>query len=112
MRPLIAVGVAALVAFASLAHAQLAPAPDLTGTWTGRLACKGISLSPGMSGEFNFVDPAAELVITQSGTNLAARLRAQDPDSPAVLLVDPLCGPVVVSPTKPAHVRAGLTALT
>src|SRR4029078_12281105 len=51
MRTLSALVVAAALGFASLAQAGT-PVPDLTGTWTGTLSCKGISSSPFLFGSF------------------------------------------------------------
>ena len=108
---------AIVLGFASLASAGTSPVPDLTGTWTGKLACKGIGTSPFLFGDFNFVDKAATLSITQlkvviSGgdsvsANLIATIDAEDPDFPFEVH-SVMCGPVVVNPAKTKQVRAGL----
>jgi hypothetical protein len=98
--------IATAIVFADLAHAGMVPVPDLTGTWTGKLSCKGISAS--LSGSFKLVDKAATIEITQADEALTAALTAEDPDFPFVLLYDPMCGSVVVDAAKPNQVRAGL----
>jgi hypothetical protein len=109
MKILPALVVAAGIGFANLAHAGGVMVPDLTGTWTGKLACKGIGSTPLLFGDFNFVDKAATLEITQSDTALTAALSAEDPDFAFPLVVNPMCGTVVMSPSKP-KARAGLVA--
>jgi hypothetical protein len=128
MRTLSALVIATALCCAPRAEAQTAP--DLTGTWTGKLACKGISTSPFLFGAFNFIAKEATLEITQlesmppaltagdtagprgigeAAPLLLARLEAEDPDYPQPLLAN-MCGPVVVNPAKPKQVRAGLAA--
>jgi len=102
---------AALIGSAGLAHAGgMVPVPDLTGTWTGKLSCKGISGSPFLFGSFTFTDKEATLEITQSDEDLAAVLEAEDPDFAFAFFVDPMCGSVIVDPAKPEKARAGLVA--
>ena len=125
MRTLPALVIAAALGIATVASAQ--DAPNLTGTWSGKLACKGISTSPFLFGAFNFVDKEATLEITQlesmpalttdetprglgpSSPIMLARLQAEDTDYPQQIITT-MCGPVVVNPTNPKQVRAGLVA--
>jgi hypothetical protein len=109
MRTLSAFVLAVALGFAPSAHAGMIAVPNLTGTWTGKLTCKGIGDSVLLFGSFNFTDKEATLEITQSGDDLAAALDADDPDFPAGIFVE-MCGSVVVDPAKPEKARAGLAA--
>jgi hypothetical protein len=110
MRTFPALVIATAIGFADLAHAGSVPVPDLTGTWTGKLSCKGISTEPLLFGGFKFVDKAATIEITQADEALTAALSAVDTDFAFPLQVDPMCGSVVVNAANPKQVRAGLVA--
>jgi hypothetical protein len=112
MRSFPALVFAAIVGSASLAQAGgMLPVPDLTGTWTGKVSCKGISDSPFLFGSFTYSDKEATLDINQSGDELLAALNADDPDFAFPLTIQPMCGSVIVDPAKPDKARAGLVAV-
>ena len=110
MRTLPALVVVTALGLASLSYAGTAPpAPDLTGTWTGKFTCKGLSSAGLILGAFTYADKAAILELTQTGTSLVAAFSSSDPNFPRGLDAD-MCGGVAVNPTKPKQSRAGLVA--
>jgi len=109
MRTFPALVIATTIGFAHLANAGTFVGPDLTGTWSGKLVCKGLASILPVAGEFTFLAKEATLEITQTDGDLAAVLEAEDPEL-GVLTVDPLCGIVVANPDKPSMARAGLVA--
>jgi hypothetical protein len=108
MRTFPALVIAATIGFAHLAIAADGfVGPNLTGTWSGKLVCKGLGSTPPVFGKFTFAAKEATLEITQTDNLLAAALTANDPEI-GMLPHDPWCGGVVANPDKPDTARAGL----
>ena len=60
MRTFQAVVLSLVIGFAELAHAGGLAVPDLTGTWTGKVTCKGIGNSLAFFGSFSVSTPSLQ----------------------------------------------------